>query len=133
MASRRQVRIRVKRNQKGSVAVEFALIVPILILVISAIFAFGSAYNKLQVLNGAAREGARVASVRGTAAQAQSRVVSAASPYTLSQAPSVSTTCSDTTVGNPVTVSGPQTFTISILGLPVFHPTVNISGTFRCE
>lgn len=125
--------LRRARNESGSVAVEFALVVPILVLVISAIVAFGAAYSKLQVLNGAAREGARVAAVRGTIGDAQSRTEDAAAPYTLSETPTVSRQCDDTTVGEPVTVSWQQTFTIEILGLPVFHPTKMISGTFRCE
>lgn len=112
---------------------EFALIVPILVVIISAIVAFGKAYSELEVLNGAAREGARTAAVRGAASEVQAAVVNAADPYTLTQTPAISQTCDDTTTGTPVTVSWDQTITIEILGLPVMSPTRTISGTFRCE
>jgi len=51
------------KRQKGASAVEFAIILPILIMVIFAIFQFGIAYNNYIALTHAAREGARLAAV----------------------------------------------------------------------
>ena len=60
--------MRIKKNkiiksEKGASAVEFALILPILLMLIFAIFQFGIAYNNYIALTHAAREGARLAAV----------------------------------------------------------------------
>ena len=51
------------KSEKGASAVEFALILPILVILIFAIFQFGIAYNNYIALTHAAREGARLAAV----------------------------------------------------------------------
>ena len=56
-------RIRIIKNEKGASAVEFALILPILIMLVFGIFQFGIAYNNYIALTHAAREGARLAAV----------------------------------------------------------------------
>lgn len=67
------------RSERGSVAVEFALILPILVAVLLGIVEFGSAYNTQITVTAAAREGAREMSIQGTPASAQ-LAVRAASP-----------------------------------------------------
>ena len=49
------------RNRRGSVAVEFGLIAPIMFLLVFAIIDFGRAYYTVHDLAAAAREGARFA------------------------------------------------------------------------
>jgi len=56
-------RIRIIKNEKGASAVEFAIILPILIMLVFGIFQFGIAYNNYIALTHAAREGARLAAV----------------------------------------------------------------------
>lgn len=56
-------RNRIIKNEKGASAVEFALILPILIMLVFGIFWFGIAYNNYIALTHAAREGARLAAV----------------------------------------------------------------------
>src|SRR3972149_10218117 len=51
------------KRQEGASTVEFALIAPVLIMLIFAIFQFGLAYNSYLAITHAAREGARLASV----------------------------------------------------------------------
>ena len=51
------------RNQKGASAVEFAIILPILVMILFGMFQFGIAYNNWIALTHAAREGARLAAV----------------------------------------------------------------------
>ncbi len=51
------------KNNKGSVAVELALLLPILIMILFATFEFGLAYNNYLAITHAAREGARLAAV----------------------------------------------------------------------
>lgn len=52
-----------RREQRGQALVEFALILPLLMLVLFGIVEFGRAWNAKQVLTDAAREGARLAVV----------------------------------------------------------------------
>ena len=51
------------RRPRGQALVEFALILPLLMLVLFGIVEFGRAWNAKQVLTDAAREGARLAVV----------------------------------------------------------------------
>ena len=51
------------RNEKGASAVEFALILIPLVVLIFGIFQFGIAYNRYIAITHAAREGARLAAV----------------------------------------------------------------------
>jgi len=52
-----------KQNQRAQSLVEFALVLPILLVLILGIFEFGRLWMTLNVLTGAAREGVRVAAV----------------------------------------------------------------------
>lgn len=67
------------RSERGSVAVEFALILPILIALLLGIVEFGRAYNAQITVTAAAREGARVMSIQKDAPTARAAVI-AASP-----------------------------------------------------
>lgn len=50
-----------KRDQRGAAAVEFALILPIFLMVLFGVIDFGYAINRSAVVNNAARDAARVA------------------------------------------------------------------------
>ena len=63
---------------RGSVVVEFALVVPVLLLIVFGIIDFGRALNAQIVLTGAAREGVRLAALGYPNAAIQARVASAA-------------------------------------------------------
>ena len=121
------------RNERGAAAVEFALVASLLFLFLFGIIEFGRIFSELEVLNSAAREGARVAAVRGTAEEVQDAVEAAAEPYSLDTTPAVDTTCNDTTSGDPVTVAWNQNFEISVGLLPAFDQDLEIKGVFRCE
>lgn len=51
------------RQEKGQSLVEFALLLPILVIIVFSAVEFGRLWMTMNVLTGAAREGARVASV----------------------------------------------------------------------
>jgi Flp pilus assembly protein TadG len=51
------------KRQEGQSLVEFALVIPIFILVFFAIIEFGRLWETMNVMTGAAREGARIAAV----------------------------------------------------------------------
>ena len=55
-----------RRGDRGAAAVEFALIVPVLLVVVFGIIDFGLLMNSSSLLSNAAREGARVASLGGS-------------------------------------------------------------------
>ena len=102
-------------------------------MVLFGIIEFGRIFNELEVLNSAAREGARVAAVRGTGDEVTSAVEMASGPYDLDEAPTADKLCDDTTSGQPVTVAWDQNFTITFGLLPDFNKDVEIKGVFRCE
>ena len=54
-----------QENEKGQSLVEFALVVPLLLLLVVGIFEFGRAWMTKNIMTGAAREAARVAVVSG--------------------------------------------------------------------
>ena len=51
------------RDDRGASAVEFAIVASLLLLILFGIIQFGIAYNRVQGLNSAGREGARAASI----------------------------------------------------------------------
>ena len=120
-------------GEGGAAAIEFALVASLLIVLVFGIIEFGRAYSEYQVLQGAAREGARAAAVRAPASEVVARVRESAGSYELSGSPSVSTQCTDENTGSPVSVRWTQVFQISLPFLPDFHQSAEIKGVFRCE
>ncbi len=49
-----------RRSEAGQSLVEFALVLPVLLLILLGIIQFGAVFNSLITLNAAAREGARL-------------------------------------------------------------------------
>jgi Flp pilus assembly protein TadG len=60
-------------KDRGQSLVEFALVVPILLLLVIGIAEFGRAWMTRNILTGAAREAVRIAAVQGSPASATSR------------------------------------------------------------
>ena len=54
---------RLRGQEEGASAVEFAIVASLLLLILFGIIQFGIAYNRVQGLNSAGREGARAASI----------------------------------------------------------------------
>lgn len=132
------------RREEGAAAVEFALILGLLAILIFGMLEFGLAFWQVQNLRAAAREGARVAAVGGADGDIRT-VMESASVGSLSNgwSYSASTDCSDTP-GDPVKItinngslsgSVQQAFEISIPFLPPISigNSIELSGTFRCE
>jgi Flp pilus assembly protein TadG len=129
-------------EERGVAAVEFALLVPLLVVILFSITAFGIALSRFVAYTGAAREGARYAAVhcqpdasQCTTALIQTRVANAAVGYPIAPGPvTVDRNC-DTAIppGQVVKVSWLQTIPIEIPLLPDLSKTVTISGSFRCE
>jgi Flp pilus assembly protein TadG len=126
-------------NDRGAAAVEFALILVPLVLLVFGIFEFGRVWSEVEILESAAREGARVAAVRGTSDEVEDAVNAAAfglapiSPA-ISVDPGPGGECTPDTVGDLVTVGWTQTWDIQIPLVPVIPPqSRDIKGVFRCE
>src|SRR3954454_22541771 len=62
------------RSEEGAAAVEFALIVGVLAMLIFGMLQFGLAFFQLQNLRAATREGARIGAVDGTVSDITARV-----------------------------------------------------------
>jgi Flp pilus assembly protein TadG len=55
---------RLKRDDRGAAMVEFAVVLPVLVLILMGIIEFGRAYNAQVSIQAAAREGARELALR---------------------------------------------------------------------
>jgi Flp pilus assembly protein TadG len=98
------------RHDRGAAAVEFALVLPLLLLLVCGIIDFGRMLNVQLTVSAAAREGARWAALGQSSVAAR---VAAAAPG-LSSAPSTSVTGCPTTpaVGDNATVVATTTYTL---------------------
>jgi hypothetical protein len=72
------------KSEKGQSMVEFAVMLPLLILIVMAILEFGMMMNSYLAINNAAREGARLGIAGGTDTQIQNTIIST-SPSLTSQ------------------------------------------------
>lgn len=126
-------------RQSGAAAVELALVLPILLVLVFGIVDFGRAYNAEISLTQAAREGARVRALGGTAAATTTRVQLAAG---FLPAASVSVAAGGACPANPVatdvaTVTATTTFTYAtpigaLVGFAAGPITLSGTGVMRC-
>jgi Flp pilus assembly protein TadG len=137
------------RQERGAAAVEFALIAPLLFMLIFGIFEFGRVWSQKNVYIGAAREGARYAAVNcgdtvsnGQAActtatpwdEVKQRITDAAVGYPVSFTNfSVTPDAGCTQAGGEIKVGWTQNMQISIPFGPTVNLTVPIQAVFRCE
>jgi Flp pilus assembly protein TadG len=106
-------------GERGAAAVEFALVVPVLLLLLFGIVEFSKAFNAQATLSAAAREAARTMALANDATQARSAAVAAASSLGVgasSIAITPATCVADGTSTVTVTVTYHQTFATGLLG-----------------
>jgi Flp pilus assembly protein TadG len=107
--------------------VEFALIFPILIVILIGIIEYGSVFNAQLLLTGAAREGVRSMALTGSLPQAQTAAISAATglapALTATSVTAVPATCA---IGTDVTVTIHYSHPF-LTGL--FGATIPLTGT----
>ena len=128
---------RIKKSEKGQSMVEFALVLPLLLILLFGILEFGLIFNSYLTITHASREGARIASLGGTDAEVIARVndVSAVLyPENLSVAVSPSQFSRDRGNSVTVTVTYRHQLIIPIIG-SIIGDTVPVSGatTMRVE
>ena len=68
-----------RESERGAAAVEFALLVPILIMLVFGIMEFGRVYNTQATLTNAARESVRVMAISNNQTSARDAAMNAAS------------------------------------------------------
>lgn len=133
------------RREDGAAAVEFALVVGLLAVLVFGLLEYGLAFWQVQNLRSAAREGARVAAVRGDEARIEDAMVAASSgslssgSFDFDVSPGL---CNDDLHGQQISVelvnsslSGAvqESFEISIPFLPPITLDPTLDGSFRCE
>lgn len=134
------------RGEEGAAAVEFALVVGLLFVILFGIMEFGLAFFELQNLRSSAREGARAAAIGGVRAEVSQALVQGASgslPNGYSSfTPSGPGPFCTNKKGLEIKVTLPLTslpsnvqsaFLVDIPFLPQIKLTPTISGSFRCE
>jgi len=124
------------QNESGAAAVEFALVLPILVMLLFGIIQFGTAFNQKQGLHAAAREGARVGSISTSTQQDINDMVTRAMQGVTGPTPKVAIE-PDVTIpcgaaeAVVVTVSSPADINIPFFGNSQFELIGR--GEFRCE
>jgi Flp pilus assembly protein TadG len=125
------------RRDRGAAAVEMALLLPLLLLLIFGVIDFGRMLNAQITVTEAAREGARAAAIQNSQTAAENRVARVMSGATVVVQPD-DTPCDGTSLSADATVRVSTTFTFvtpvgAIAGLFVspagFGGPVTLTGT----
>jgi Flp pilus assembly protein TadG len=125
-----------RANERGAILAEFALVAPVLIMILFGIIEFAFVLSRSQAVEAAAREGGRLASLSSTTtADIESRVDDALAAVPLDGAPTV-TVSPQVCLGREgqavtVTVTAPHRLTIPL----VLDRQLTLEGrsVFRCE
>ena len=109
------------RNERGQTMTEFAVVLPVLVLVLFAIMQFGIAFNNYLTLTDAVRAGARTGAVSRRAADPTSATVTRVRTAggDLNQSDLNVTVTSTWQPGSDVTVRATYPYSISLFGLVV--------------
>ena len=121
-------------SERGAVAAEFALILPLLLLLIFGMIQLGLAYQRQEAVHAAAREGARIASLPTSSAAdacARSTAALAGTSFTGVPACNVNGNCAANSDQVIVTITVANTLDIPFFGVQTFNLTG--TGDFRCE
>jgi hypothetical protein len=139
----RAIRNRVSRED-GVAAVEFALILPVLALILFGVIEFGRVWSQYQLYQGAAREGARCAAVQATDFSdciIVDEIDQHAAPFEVDKPVDVQLVgggsrvdgCTDADRGEDVQVSWDQQLELNIPFWRNVTMTPTIKAVFRCE
>jgi Flp pilus assembly protein TadG len=130
-----QKRIQI-RNEQGQTMTEFALVLPVLALILFAVIQFGIVFNNYVTLTDATRAGARKAAVSRQDPNHDQDVIAAVrnsasdlDSSKLSIPPPTSTWAS----GDDVTVTASYPYSISLLGIVVKSGRLSSTTTERVE
>lgn len=121
--------------ERGQATVEFALVLPVLCLILFSVLEFGTAFWRYQQLSAAASEGARRAAVTRAAPDRTSQIETAvrnASPSLEADQLSIAVS-SSWRPGDPVTVAVSYPERISVVGISFFDANLVSRRTARVE
>ncbi len=123
------------RSDRGQTTTEFALVLPILALILFAVIQFGITFNNYVALTDATRAGARKAAVGRHEADPHGTAEAAvrASASDLKQAELAVTVTSTFEAGKDVTVRATYPYSISLLGVVVKSGRLASTTTERVE
>lgn len=123
-------------RDRGAAAVEFALVLPVLVLLTFGIIAFGHAFHIQTVLDNAARDAVRIVALRdGPTFAADARAIAR-----VSVTPSIASSDPNLQIVVPATCPAGQNARVSVTLrnyqlLSGFFGTINLTGTgtMRCN
>jgi Flp pilus assembly protein TadG len=124
------------RDERGQTMVEFALVIPILCVVLFGILQFGAIYNDYVTLTDSTRVGARKAATsRQEASPAAAAEAAARKAAVGLDAAKLTVTVSTSAWehGNDVTVEGKYPYAVNLLGFVVASGTLTSKTTERIE
>jgi Flp pilus assembly protein TadG len=140
------------RRQDGQALVEFAIVLPILMLIVTGIIQFGGMYNTYITLTDSVRTGVRVLalgrglsdpcdpaiaqtvnSASGTGLTASEVTASLVSPDTCGTGTYPNRTGGSMVAGDSATVTASHPYTLSIFGMPVFNIQLTATGSEAIE
>jgi Flp pilus assembly protein TadG len=126
------------RSSDGQTLVEFAIVLPLLALLLFGVIQFGIVFNNYIDLTDAVRAGARTAAVSrqttdptGPTGVTQQAVVNSAGDITIN--PTNVTVTSDWLPGDPVSVQATYPYSISLFGVVVASGNLQSKTTERVE
>lgn len=124
-------------RERGAVAVEFALVLPILLMLVLGIVEFGRAYHVQTTLSNAARDGVRSMALQNSVTTARATVKASAPtlPLTNAMISVTPSTCKPTDTAPPGTATVTIRYPITLLSgyFPVKNLTLTGRGTMRCN
>jgi len=122
-------------SQKGQSLTEFAIALPILILLLFSVIQFGIIFNNYVTLTDATRAGARKAAVSRQLANPSAATIQAVrdSASDLNQTDLNVTVTSDFTAGSDVTVTATYPYSLKLIGLPIKSGWLSSSTEERVE
>ena len=122
-------------RERGATAVEFAILLPVLLLLVLSIMEFGRAFHVQTTLSNAARDGVRVMALQDSATAARSTAKASAHglPLTDAMISVTPTTCiSDAATPGMASVTISYPFSPVSGFLPIDGLTLTGKGTMRC-
>lgn len=124
----RVLRARQSLSESGAAAVELAIVLPLILMILLGITEFGRAYNARVSLQHAVREGVRVWALTQDASRAALATRDAATSIAVDPARVTTTTC---TPGQPTSLTVEFDFTYLVFDFT--DPTLTATGTMRCS
>src|SRR5918994_316818 len=116
-------------DERGAAMVEFAIILPFLLMLVVGIIEFGRAYNIQVSLQAAAREGARELALGKSASDVEARVRAAAPSVSID---SISQTPCPSSGEGQARVVISESFTFGIPFVSLGSKTLTATGVMRC-